>query len=278
MGNAASSAVNEKFGQTERTDAWWVEPLLTGGGLGLFGIYATWAALQNANYEWGPYLSPFYSPLMSEFFTLPSWLSPALLILPFPLVFRLTCYYYRKAYYRAYFMDPPACGVGKPLPSGSLVSWQDLASVWLRKLSGNPLPSDRYKGETAFPFILQNFHRYALYAAIIFIFILSYDALKAFFFEDGFHVGLGSLILTANTLFLALYTFTCHSWRHIIGGSLDCFSCSKLSQARHKAWERISHLNEHHMRWAWISLFTVGFSDVYIRLLASGVITDWRIF
>lgn len=252
MVNARSMAVNDKAGQTDRKDAWWIEPLLTGGGFGLFGIYATWAALQGTHYEWGPYLSPFYSPLL-DFAWLPTWVSPAFLILPFPLLFRATCYYYRKAYYRAYFQQPPACAV-----------------------AGNPLGIP-YNGERSFPFVLQNLHRYFLYAAIIFIVILAYDALIAFNFDGHFGIGVGSLLMTANVIFLALYTFSCHSWRHLIGGKLDCFSCDKMAEVRHKAWGRISHLNEHHMRWAWISLFTVGLTDLYIRLVASGVITDWRI-
>src|SRR2546422_7910527 len=132
------------FGATLRRDAWWVAPALTALVLGSFGIYATWAAWTGTNYEWGPYLSPFYSPYIQT-----SWwpLSPAFLILIFPLGFRTTCYYYRKAYYRAFFLDPVACGVGEPRHG--------------------------YNGETRFPFILQNVHRWFMYAAVVFIFILS---------------------------------------------------------------------------------------------------------
>ena len=32
--------------------------------LGGFVVYATWAAFQGNHYEYGPYLSPFYSPLL----------------------------------------------------------------------------------------------------------------------------------------------------------------------------------------------------------------------
>lgn len=254
MANSSSMAIHDTLGQTERKDAWWVEPLLTGGGLALFGVYATWAAFQGANFEWGPYLSPFYSPLI-QIEGMPRWFSPAFLILPFPLLFRATCYYYRKAYYRAYFMDPPGCSVGEPLPEQ-------------RK---------NYKGEKSFPFILQNLHRYFFYIAAIFIGILGYDAILAFNFDGRFGIGLGSLIMTANVLFLGLYTFTCHSWRHLVGGKLDCFSCTNQTRTRHKFWCKISHLNEHHMQWAWLSLFSVGLTDLYIRLLASGLISDWRI-
>src|SRR5437879_12483450 len=90
------------FGATLRRDAWWIAPALTALVLGSFAVYATWAAWTGTNYEWGPYLSPFYSPLIKT-----SWwpLSPAFLILVFPLGFRTTCYYYRKAYYRAFFLD-----------------------------------------------------------------------------------------------------------------------------------------------------------------------------
>jgi hypothetical protein len=277
MTQVNTMAVGDPFGKTERRDAWWIEPMITGGGLGAFGIYATWVALQNAHFEWGPYLSPFYSPYL-VFPGMPSWLSPALLILPFPLLFRATCYYYRKAYYRAYFMDPPACAVGKPLPSGSLVDWTDLVGVVLRKMTGRPLPPDKYKGETAFPFILQNFHRYFLYAAIIFIVILWYDALMAFNFNGHLGMGLGTLIMVINCVLLSLYTFSCHSWRHLMGGKLDCFSCSKLNQGRYKIWSRITHINEHHMRWAWMSLCSVGLTDLYIRLVSTGVIHDLRLF
>jgi hypothetical protein len=254
MVNATSMAARDGFTKTDRKDAWWIEPLLIGLGFAAFGIYATWAALQGVNYEWGPYLSPFYSPLLN-FDWLPTWMSPAFLILPFPLIFRATCYYYRKAYYRAYFANPPACAVGGDLP-----------------MKGD------YKGETAFPFVLQNLHRYTLYIAILFIVLLWYDALQAFFFDGRIGMGLGTLIMVINVVLLSLYTFSCHSWRHLIGGRLDCFSCSVMNQARQKAWGRISHLNEHHMRWAWLSLFSVGFTDFYIRMVASGVFQDVRFF
>jgi len=121
---------------TFRTDRWWFEPLWTGIGFLLFVIYANWAAFQGNHYFYHGYLSPFYSPLLftdptrpgaaplehAWFGSWPHWLqsiwppffpsSPAWLILAGPLSFRLTCYYYRKFYYRSYFMTPPACAVG----------------------------------------------------------------------------------------------------------------------------------------------------------------------
>ena len=52
------------FGRTLRRDAWWVQPALTALVLGGFVAYATWAAFQGRTIEYGPYLSPFYSPLL----------------------------------------------------------------------------------------------------------------------------------------------------------------------------------------------------------------------
>jgi hypothetical protein len=250
------------FGATLRRDAWWFAPALSALILGSFAIYATWAAWINRHFAWGPYLSPFYSPLINA-----GWwpLSPAFLILVFPLGFRASCYYYRKAYYRAFFLDPVACGVGEP--------------------------RHRYKGETSFPFILQNVHRFFMYAAVIFIFILSYDVFLATRWPvngvmangiaaEGprqFGVGLGTLFMAINVFLLSCYTFGCHSLRHLIGGNVDCFSCVRGGQARFRLWRGVSVLNRRHMLWAWCSLFSVALTDLYIRLCAMGVIADIRI-
>src|SRR5438309_2872750 len=224
--------------------------------LGGFGLYATLRAFEGKFYEAGPYLSPFYSPLIDASH---HWwhYSPALLILAFPLGFRVTCYYYRKAYYRAFFLDPPGCAVGES-------------------------HAHRYSGETRFPFILQNLHRYFLYVAIVFLGILWYDAITAFWFPSAtgkhFGVGIGSLVLLANIILLTGYTLSCHSLRHIVGGNVDCFSCVVAGGPRHGAWRGVSFLNERHMLFAWLSLFSVGLADFYVRLVASGAIRDMRLF
>lgn len=239
------------FGATMRRDAWWLELLPVVLVLGLFGLYATVRAFEGAYYEWGPYLSPFYSPLIDpEHHWWP--FSPALLILAGPLGFRATCYYYRKAYYRAFFLDPPACAVGE-------------------------MGAHRYRGEASFPLILQNLHRYFLYLAIIFLIFLWYDAIIAFFFDGRFGVGVGTLVLLANVVLLTLYTFSCHSLRHIIGGKVDCFSCVTFGKERHAAWRGASVINHRHGLFAWLSLFSVGLADLYIRSVASGAIQDIRI-
>lgn len=255
------------FGTTMRRDAWWLQPAAVFLGFSVFVVYATWAAFQGEHYHYGPYLSPFYSPELfgtsphAWFQGQPSWwpgwlpYSPALLILGGPVGFRFTCYYYRGAYYKAFWADPPNCAVGEPRAS--------------------------YRGEAAFPLILQNVHRYFLYIAIGYIAVLSYDALVSYRFEDpatgaaGFGVGVGSLVLTLNAILLAGYTFGCHSLRHLIGGGIDCLS---KAPGRRTAYGCVSCLNRRHMVWAWVSLVWVGFSDLYVRLCSMGVWTDWRLF
>jgi hypothetical protein len=252
------------MGKTQRRDAWWAGPLATGLVLGGFVIYTTFRIFKNAYYvvghgtdvlpEHSYMLSPMYSPLLVLPDWVPKWVSPAMLILWMPGGFRLTCYYYRKAYYRAFFLDPAACAVGEP--------------------------RDEYKGETRL-LLFQNIHRYFLYIAIVFIFILGYDAIHSFIWPSGdgftFGVSVGSLVLTLGATLLALYTFSCHSLRHLVGGNVDCFSCVRGGQARYKAWRGVTRLNEHHMFWAWTSLFVVTLADLYVWLVASGRITDIRI-
>ena len=242
---------------TQRQDLWWLEPLLVVLVLGGFVVYATWAGLQNAHYYVAPYLSPFYSPCLSAncaHLTLPligSWwnLSPAILILWIPAGFRVTCYYYRKAYYRSFLGSPPACAV------------RDIAKS--------------YTGETRFPLVLQNIHRYFFYLATLVVIFLWWDTILAFRFPDGLGVGIGTLVLLVNAFLLSLYSFSCHSCRHLCGGSLNTFS---KAPARYGIWRVVSRMNEHHMLCAWISLIWVALADLYVRLLSMGVITDVRLF
>jgi hypothetical protein len=194
-------------------------------------------------------LSPFYSPLL-HVPVLPEWLSPAVLILWAPGGFRLTCYYYRKAYYRAFFLDPPACAVGEARHG--------------------------YRGETRL-FLFQNLHRYFMYLALVFLVILAIDVVHACIWPDGFGISVGTLVLSANVLLLGGYTLGCHSLRHLVGGGVDCFSCVAMGQARYRMWSGVSMFNSKHMQWAWCSLFMVGFADFYVWMVASGNWTDIRI-
>ena len=251
MAKASAVVQIESFGSTQRRDSWWVEIVPVVILLGGFGIYATLRAFEGKFYAWGPYLSPFYSPLIDPEH---HWwrFSPALLILAGPLGFRATCYYYRKAYYRAFFLHPPACAVSE---------------------GGR----GAYRGETRFPFILQNLHRWFLYVAVIFLAFLWWDAIHAFFFPVGFGIGVGSLVLLANIVLLTLYTFSCHSLRHLVGGKLDCFSCTSFGPTRHTAWRWLSGLNGRHMLFAWMSLISVGLADFYVRMVSAGLLKDIRL-
>ena len=244
-------------GATLRTDAWWLEPLLVVLVLGAFAVYSTWAALQNAHYYAAPYLSPFYSPCLAkscQHVSVPlvgSWwnLSPAFLILWIPGGFRATCYYYRKAYYRSFFGSPPGCAV------------RDVAR--------------RYSGETRFPFLLQNVHRYFFWLSLPVLVFLWYDAILAFNFGGRFGMGLGTVVLLVNAALLSLYSLSCHSCRHLCGGHANVFS---KAPTKHSLWRAASRLNERHMLFAWISLIGVGLTDVYVRLLSMGIIRDVRFF
>jgi hypothetical protein len=260
------AAPPRSFGETRRTDLWWIQPLVVALGLTTFIVYATWAALQGAHYYYGPYISPFYSPELfgdsphSWFGPKPGWwpawlpFSPAMLILWAPGGFRVTCYYYRGAYYKAFWVDPPSCAVGEP--------------------------RNCYRGEASFPLILQNIHRYFLYIAIVFLVLLAHDVWEAMWWVDPatnvehFGIGIGTIILAANVFLLGSYAFGCHSLRHLVGGYLDQLS---KRPTRLKVYNCVSCLNSNHMRWAWLSLFSVGFSDLYVRLCSMGIWTDWRI-
>ena len=235
----------------------------TGGfsRLGTFIVYSTWAAFQGSHYFFGNYISPFYSPEFlgdsphSWFGKKPVWwpawllFSPALLILWAPGGFRLTCYYYRGAYYKAFWADPPACTVGEP-----------------RKT---------YLGERSFPLIMQNVHRYFLYVALIFIGILAYDVWKAMWFADGFGIGIGTIVLAIN-VYLARWL---HIWLSLAAPlSRGISRQSRQIDSVFQAYRCVSCLNRRHMLWAWMSLFWVGFTDLYVRLCSMGVWHDVRIF
>jgi hypothetical protein len=283
----------EGFGVTERRDAWWAGPLAVLLGLLAFVVYSTWAGLQGRYFEIredranfsgrdvAPYLSPFYSPLLYDaqsphrWFSQPrpGWwpsgvpFSATMLIIAFPLLFRLTCYYYRKAYYRAFWADPPACAVGEPRKS--------------------------YWGENHWPLLFQNSHRYFLYAALLFIVFLLWDVVWAFrwpadrsgqLLPVGTHqlgMGLGTLIMLINVLLVIGFTFGCNSLRHIVGGRLNCFHCPhNLAETRpaYKAWRVVSWFNLRHAFWAWVSLISMGLTDLYIRLCSMGIWNDVRFF
>jgi hypothetical protein len=261
---------------TLRRDRWWIEPLVYAIGLGAFVLYSLYAVFSEffvgVDYYAGPgaaigntgtdYLSPLFSPCISSncpadaqmfhaSFGVPEVLSPGLIVLIFPLLFRATCYYYRKAYYRSYWFSPPSCAVSEP--------------------------HRRYSGERRFPLILQNSHRYWWYFAVLFAAILTYDSVVAFYFPatdtraSGLGFGVGTAVLIINAVLIWGYTMGCHSCRHIVGGKITNFSRHPL---RYRYWQVVSWLNGKHMQWAWASLVWVALADGYVRLVATGIIVD----
>ena len=248
------------FGTTNRRDRWAIYPVLQAIVFTICAGYLTFSGVL-----WGPlfgpqyvqadgYLSPLFSPLIL-FKDMPTWLSPGLLILWIPIGFRATCYYYRKAYYRFYFADPAGCAVGEPTVHR------------------------RFALENAFPFILQNLHRYMLYLAFIPLFFLWTDVVAAFGNWDAAgiahpRIGFGGVLFLLNTTLLTGYSLSCHSLRHLVGGRVDCFSCTRARRVRYTLWQRLTDLNRNHMWWAWTSLITVTLADVYVRLLEAGVLVD----
>jgi hypothetical protein len=250
--------------RTLRTDNWRRAPLVTFLLLSLWVLYALLrTASQRAFFvDKYHYLSPFASPCVSTncppaardfgtwFGHFPAFIPLALITLPFLLGFRLTCYYYRKAYYRAFWQSPPACGVAEP--------------------------HAKYTGETRFPLIVQNLHRYFFLAAGVISIINTWDVVQAFRPEGhSFGFGLGTLIMLLNVLLLWTYTLSCHSCRHIIGGRLRTFSRHPL---RYKAWGVVSKLNTKHMELAWTTLGTLMLTDAYIAMVHAGYISDLRFY
>jgi hypothetical protein len=187
---------------------------------------------------------------------LPFFIPYALISLPFLLGFRLTCYYYRKSYYRAFWLTPSACTVPDKSPA--------------RKTPG------AYSGETRLPLIVQNSHRYFWAIAFLISLVNTWDAINAFHGKDGgFGIGLGTVILWANVILLWGYTLSCHSCRHIMGGRLKSFSKHPV---RYWLWTQISKLNTRHGQLALITLGTLALTDAYVALVAHGTFSDLRIF
>ncbi|MFA1541297.1 hypothetical protein [Actinomadura monticuli] len=260
--------------RTLRKDNWRLYPITT------FVIFTAWVVYATVRAFWGSafyvpeyhYLTPFYSPCLNEICNdvvgqtgqrgnaaefgtfLPEstrgWIPFAAISLPFLLLFRLTCYYYRKAYYRSFWASPSACAVREP--------------------------HGKYTGERRFPLIGQNLHRYFWLAAVLISLINTYDAIRAFHGKDGgIGIGLGTVILVANVVLLWLYTLSCHSCRHIVGGRLKNFSKHPF---RYRMWGWVSKINERHGMYALITLGSLVVADAYVALVAGGAFNDPRIF
>lgn len=227
---------------------WWIETVATTSALGAFALYSIWEVLFHASGRFGNYLSPFFSPDLSG---MGIHFVPALWVIWVPLLFRSTCYYYRREYYRGILWDPPACA--------------------------RPEPPRAYAGESKRPLVLNNLHRYFLYLAIAVLVLLWKDALWSLWFHGRLGIGLGSVLLLGNVVLLSLYTFSCHAFRHLVGGGCDRMCGGMRPGVRYSLWKRVSLWNARHGNWAWISMFSVWGADLYIRLLISGVLHDPRV-
>ena len=252
---------------TSRTDSWWHEPAATALGLLLLFGYLTFRAFHPIYVWYEPYISPTVAPPVFTALAgppgsvpvdrawlgaFPSWWpsfvpqSPAFVLPWMAIVFRLTCYYYRGAYYKAEFLTPPNCAVRGPVRG--------------------------YRGETAL-LLAQNLHRYALYAGLFLLVTLWWEAGEAFVRHGRFGIGVGTVVMVINAALLSSWTLGCHSWRHLVGGRRDCFSCAR-GMPRYSLWRGSTWLNARHMLFAWCSLVWVTVTDVYVLLVSSGAIRD----
>jgi hypothetical protein len=268
MANIQIARHRGSFASTQRVDLWWLPSASTAVGLVLFFGYLTLRAF-NPSYVWyDPYISPTVAPPVftsvsgypgsvpvdhAWFGAFPAWWppflpqSPAFFMPALAIAFRLTCYYYRGAYYRAFGLTPPSCAV-----------------VGVAK---------RYRGETTL-LLFQNLHRYTLYGALVLLVFLWWEGIAAFSRDGRLGVGVGTIVMLINAGLLTGYTFGCHSWRHLIGGRLDCFTCDGAVSRRHGLWKTSTWANERHMAFAWTSLIWVAFTDAYIYMVSSGTIRD----
>ena len=191
--------------------------------------------------QFAGYIDPFYSPTV--------------LIVPLPGAFRLTCYAYRKDYHRHLFKHPLGCA--NPDRGES--------------------PGRHYTGERNAVFQLENFHRYFLYAGLAILPFFYFDFYNSLVYSGSFVLRLGSLVLLANALLLTAWTLSCHAFRHIVGGNIDCYSCVAAGGARKEVYDRQSWLNAHHETLAWVSLLTIIFADLYLRALSAGLPVDFTL-
>ncbi len=287
MSKSVKLPMSSGFGATDRIDAWWKGPTAMALYLGIMIVYGTWRGFMEADFwifsdfglsggqgghagtmaiedKGSHVLSPLFSPLIipgqkglggpiPKFLW---WMSPAMFILIFPAGFRGTCYYYRKAYYRAFLQQPTACAVSKP----ALAPWKG------------------YKGETKL-LVIQNLHRYFMYAALAYLLILSWDVYLSTHFDggtdgDALGISVGTLVLALNVILLGGYTLGCHAFRHLVGGGTNDWTSTLIARIKYKFWKMSTFLNEHHKDWALISLLWVMFADFYVYACTMGWWSD----
>jgi hypothetical protein len=191
------------------------------------------------------YRVPVYDGLTDPFYT------PTVLILPLVVLFRLTCYAYRKDYHRHLFYHPNSC------PSDLRIDNSDR----------------KYSGETGF-FRIENIHRYFMYTAWAILPFFYYDIYLSITYSGSITLSLGTIILTVNAVAVTVYTFSCHSVRHLIGGYRDCVNCPANLGRKNSLYRFQSRLNAHHEAIAWSSLIMFVFVDLFIRGMIAGIIPN----
>ena len=250
--------------RTLRRDRWWLQPVLTEIGLFAFVVYSTWVTFLNADYYAAPYISPFYSPCLSSaagrcparrqaphlgwFGTW--WLvTPAVIILIFPLGFRADLLLLPQGLLPVVVAVPaglrgpraaPPLHRRDPVPAAR----PERAPVLLLRRAGVQRDPELGRDRRV---RLRRAHR-----------------------DRRRHA-----VLVVNAVLLWLYSLSCHACRHAVGGRIDHFSRHPV---RYRAWTFVSRLNPYHGNFAWASLVWVALTDLYVRLVASGVIHDPRVF
>jgi hypothetical protein len=239
---------------TTRIDRWWLAPLGNALFLGVLSAYAVWAGFQTSDFATAHYISPLYSPCVAAdcgrhatVVLVGRWWrwSPALLVMAVPIGVRATCYYYRKLYYRSFWLSPPACAVAEP--------------------------RRRDVGESRLPLVLQNAHRYFWAASVLVALMLTADTVRSFGQGRGVGIGVGTVLIALTTAAFWAYLLSCHACRHLVGGGLRAMAGHP---ARRRLWGWVSSLNHYHGVFALVSLPLVMVTDAYIRLVASGVWHD----
>ena len=153
---------------------------------------------------------------------IPFWnYSPALLILIFPLGFRLTCYYYRKAYYRSFWLVAAGLRRGRRP----------------RQLQRrDPVPADPPEHP---PLLLLDPADLQLH-----------PHLRRHRWPSASRASASASASArwsscVNAVFLWLYTLSCHACRHFCGGQVKQFSKHPV---RYRLWKLVTPLNARHMQ------------------------------
>tara|TARA_Y100000766_G_scaffold265742_1_gene259532 strand:- start:1813 stop:2667 length:855 start_codon:yes stop_codon:yes gene_type:complete len=264
MGTTVKLPMSSGFGDTDRIDRWWTQPLWMGVALTAALIYTVLRLVyfdSQIHYENHRVTSPIFSPDIIHLWNLdvPNWANSAMLILWIPFGFRGTCYYMRRVYYRTFFASPSACMVAEPKIS--------------KKIG--------YRGERGL-FFFNHLHRYMLYLALIILTMKYFDILHTMQFyspngQTSIGLSIGTIVLTIEAFLLTMYVTSCHAFRHLIGGGANRWR-GILGKFQGRIYEIVSGFNIHHGFWFWTSLAMVFLGDLFVWGVAEGVLSDPRIF